>query len=248
MSAHRSFSLVLCLLNDGEPRRVQSKDGCRTCAESAGRAFARVGGGSVQLYSVDATAVIITRHRRCMRSARRMVAGYASRQVCRMCTSGSSSKRREAAAACKLCADLLCASAQRDDALASHHAISATSQRGRRRYFATSPGHQTRVVAGSGALRKRCAGRRRCRLRLHTRLAATARHAACNDAAPPRWHRACQCSCVPLAQSCASGGGHARRGPSVLHHRSLTMRLQRSLAPAGHTSTLACTHAAAGQS
>ena len=102
MSAHRSLFLVLCLFNDGEPRSVQSNDGCCTCAESAGRAFARDGGGSVQLYSVDATAVIITRHRRCMRSARRMMAGYASRQVCRMCTSGSSSKRREAAAACTL--------------------------------------------------------------------------------------------------------------------------------------------------
>jgi hypothetical protein len=156
MSAHRSFSLVLCLLNDGEPRRVQSNDGCRTCAESAGRAFARVGGGSVQLYSVDATAVIITRHRRFMRSARRMVAGYASRQVSRMCTSSSSSKRREAAAACTSFprSVLRQCSTRRRARVSSCN--SATSQRCRRPCFAASSGHRLRAVAGSGFLQQCC--------------------------------------------------------------------------------------------
>ncbi len=51
--------------------------------------------------------------------------------------------------------------------------------------------------------RKRRHSRRRCRLCLHARLTATAPHVACNNAAPPRLHRACQCYRVPLAPTCA---------------------------------------------
>jgi hypothetical protein len=64
--------------------------------------------------------------------------------------------RRQRHACCS--PDLRCATAQRGDALVSHHVVRATSPRCRRRYFAASPGHQTRVVACSGALQQRCAG------------------------------------------------------------------------------------------